>query len=68
MPKINDIKKYIQNTTGCSGRVAQRSARKCFFDKVWAFKVLSIEMYHQLYGDPTGETATNNVMKEQVAA
>lgn len=40
----------------------------CLKDPDYAESILGIELYHQLFGDPVGEEAVNNVLKEQVAA
>jgi hypothetical protein len=39
----------------------------CLKDADYAQALLGIELYHQLFGDPTGEAAVNNVLKEQAA-
>lgn len=64
MPKIADVRQHIQDTTACSRREATAAANKCFSAPDWALAVLGIEAYHHMFGDPTGEQAVNNAMKE----
>lgn len=67
-PKISELRKHIQIIGQCSKRQAAKAATLCLKDDDYAINLLGIELYHDLFGDPTGETATNNVMKKQVAA
>lgn len=66
-PKIGELRKHIQIIGQCSKREAAKAATMCLKDDDYAQALLGIELYHQLFGDPVGEKAVNNVMKEQVA-
>lgn len=66
-PKISDLRKHIQLIAQCSKRQAAKAATMCLKDADYAQALLGIELYHQLFGDPTGEAAVNNVMKEAAA-
>lgn len=66
-PKISELRKHIQIIGQCSRREATRAANMCLKDADYAQALLGIELYHQLFGDPTGEAAVNNVLKEQAA-
>lgn len=66
-PKISELRKHIQIIGQCSRREATRAANMCLKDADYAQALLGIELYHALFQDPTGETATNNVMKGAAA-
>ena len=66
-PKISELRKHIQIIADCSKRQAAKAATICLKDADYAMNLLGIELYHQLFGDPTGEQAVNNVLKEQAA-
>lgn len=66
-PKISELRKHIQIIGQCSRREATRAANMCLKDADYAMNLLGIELYHDLFGDPTGEQAVNNVLKEQAA-
>lgn len=67
-PKISELRKHIMIIGQCSRRQAAKAATLCLKDPDYAESLLGIELYHQLFGDPTGEQAVDNAMKEQVAA
>ena len=66
-PKISELRKHIQIIGQCSKREAAKAATLCLKNDDYAINILGIELYHQLFGDPTGEKAVNNVLREQAA-
>lgn len=66
-PKISELRKHIQVIAQCSKRQAAKAATLCLKDDDYAINLLGIELYHDLFGDPTGEQATDNVLKGQAA-
>lgn len=66
-PKISELRKHIQIIGQCSKRQAAKAATLCLKNDDYAINLLGIELYHDLFSDPTGEHATNNVMKGQAA-
>jgi hypothetical protein len=66
-PKISELRKHIQIIAQCSKRQAAKAATVCLKDPDYAVELLGIELYQDLFGDPTGEQAVNNVLKEQAA-
>lgn len=59
---FQDVYEHIRDTTGCSRTKANRTARRCYFDRSLCWELLGIEPSQLQYNDSTGERATDRVV------